>query len=510
MADTSANDRRIARNTAFMYLRMFVTMGVSVYTSRVVLDMLGVANYGIYNIVGGILIIFSFLNGTMAGASQRFLNYEMGCGDAMRVRHTFSSALFIHVCIAALVLVLGETVGLWFVNHVLVIAPERLYVANVTYQLSLVACMITILQVPFAADILANEKMDMFAILSLATAFLKLGVALLLAFVAETDTLVFYAAMMLAVTVIVFAGHVWYSLKKFPECSISVKAPRSILRGMLGYSGSDIVGTMCYTLNVQGVLVILNKLGGTVLNAAGGLVMTVSGALSQFGTAIVSAFRPQIIKQYAAGDFAYFNRLIVNCARFSFLLMGMVAVPAIIEMDYILAIWLKEVPAFTAVFARLAVITAMFEVIRMAVNCGIHATGRMFWFSLITGGLFLLALVLMYVLAHVTGYPQMVYGVQIAFTVIILLVSMYILKRLQPQYEFGRFALKGILVPVLIVGVVAVAAYAVANLMDSSFLRLMVSCGLSVLLTGTLTLMFGIDGAMRRELLGKLRSKFGK
>lgn len=476
-------DRRIARNTGFLYLRMLLTMGVSLYTSRVVLDVLGVADYGVYNVVGGLVVILSFFNGTMSGATQRFLNYEMGRGEAGCLRETFASAWVIHLSIAAILLVLGETVGLWFVNNCLVIDESRMSAANWTYQFSLWGALFTVLLVPFNGAIFAHERMNVYAYITLLFTFLKLGVALLLLFVTSADTLIAYAALIFAVNVINFLCYFVYCLRNFDECRLSFKATAPQMRSMLVYSGSDLIGTACYTVENQGVLVILNRIGGTVLNAAGGLCVTVCSTISQFGSSIIMAFRPQIIKQYAAGDYAYMQSLMVNCSKYSILLLALFAIPAYVEMDYLLALWLKEVPDYTALFCRLALMMAVSQMAVYTLNAGIHATGRIFNFSVITGLTYIVELPIMYVLMRWTDNPAWAYIVpvfQMMFNV--GLISVLLRNRI-PEFDIGRFVLHGYLLPVAVSLAVGAIVYFAATAFDDSFLRLIiVGLGSTVLL----------------------------
>ena len=277
---TAAENHRIAKNAIYLYGRMLLTVGISLYTARVVLETLGVDNYAIYNLVGGIVAVLGFINGTMAGATQRFLNYEMGCGSEDRVRRTFSNALLIHLAIALIVLILAETVGLWFVNTRLVIAPERMWAANVTYQLSILAAMASIIQIPYVASVMAHEHMRIFASMSVLNVVLKLLVILSLVFFPTMDSLIIYAVLMLGVSLLIAALYRRYCVKHFNECHFSIRPDRDIFTSMLKFSGWDIYGNLCYTGRVQGTIVILNLFGGLPLNAAGNLTLTVSGTVT--------------------------------------------------------------------------------------------------------------------------------------------------------------------------------------------------------------------------------------
>lgn len=503
---SAPESKRIARNAIYLYGRMLLTVGVSLYTARVVLDTLGVDNYGIYNLVGGIVAIMGFINGTMAGATQRFLNYEMGAGDPTRLQRTFSNAMLIHLAIAGVVLLLGETVGLWFVNTRLVIDPARMQAANITYQLSLLAAIAGIVQIPYVASVMAHERMDFYALISILNVLLKLAVALSILWIASLDTLVFYATLMLVAALIVMLIYRAYCRRHFTECRFNGKVDRDIFGSLLRFSGWDLYGNLSYTARLQGTIVILNNFGGTVLNSAGNLTLTVSGTISCFAGAVITAFRPQIIQQYAKRNYAYMQSLINNCARYSFILMGLLVIPLYLEVDYLLALWLKEVPEYTAVFCRISLIAACGELLIMIVCIGIHATGRIKAFSFITGTLYLLELPVMYLLLHHTGQPSLVYVVHCCFILLILFTDTVILHHFISGFSIPLFWFRGVLVPALIVGVAAAGAAWVQSIGDASLLRAILTgmAGGALLMAGTFC--FGIDGPTRHKVMHKARS----
>lgn len=504
---SGSDNKRIARNAVYLYGRMLLTMGVSLYTARVVLDTLGVANYGIYNLVGGIVTIISFINGTMAGATQRFLNYEMGKGEPGKLQRTFSNSLLIHTGIALLVLLLGETAGLWFVNTQLVIAPEHMLAANITYQLSLLAAMASIVQIPYTASVMAHERMNIYAGLSVLNVVLKLLVALSLTLFATIDTLVVYASLMLAATMAIAILYRAYCVGHFPECRFSRKIDKNIFRSLLSYSGWDLYGNLSYTARMQGTIVVLNNFGGTVLNAAGNLTLTVAGTLTSFAGGVVTAFRPQIIQQYAQRNYGRMLSLINNCARYSFILLGLLVVPVFLEMNYLLGLWLKEVPEFTVAFCRISLIAACGELLIVVACIGIHATGRIKAFSFISGSLYLLELPAMYFMLRFTGNPPVVYVIHCAFIALILLADTLMLKRLVPQFSIGTFWWRGVAVPLFIVAASGIPAWWAQSAGEESILRAILTamCTTAVLLS--LSFCFGIDNEMRRKVINRLKSK---
>lgn len=505
-----ANDKRIARNAIYLYGRMMLTIFVSLYTSRVVLDVLGVSDYGVYNVVGGIVMILGFLNGTMSGATSRFISYELGAGSPEKLRKTFSASLTIHLCLVGAILVLGETVGLWYVNNELVIDPSRMGAANWVYQYSLFASVLTIIQIPYLATIMAHEHMGYYAWVAIANVLLKLGAILVVVRVAAADNLATYAAMIFLGAAIVAAMYILYARCRFPECRWTLRNEPAIVREMLQFFGSDIYGNFCFTARVQGVLVILNRFGGTVLNAAGGLCNTVSGTVNAFAGSVVTAFRPQIIQRYAAGDYPHMLTLLSNCARYSLLLIGLLIIPLIIGMHTLLDLWLLEPPRFTADFCRISLVAVCGELLHIILCIGIHATGRIFRFSIITGTLFIIELPLMWLLLRATGNPLTVYFIHLSMIFLIAAVDSLMLRLNFPQFRILPFWRRGILLPLLLLAVALfvtelIYVHILIGAVPNPLLRVAALGSVSTLILCILAFFFAFDHAMRRKIIGKAK-----
>lgn len=503
----TVSDKRIAKNTIFLYIRILISICLSLYTSRVVLEMLGIRDYGVYNIVGGLILVLSFLNLSMSGATQRFLNFEMGRGEEGRLAETFSASWVIHVSISLIVLILGETVGLWFVNNCLVIAPERMNAANWTYQFSLISGIFTILMVPFSGAVIAHEKMNIYALFSLLFSFLKLLVVLLLLYVPATDNLIVYAGLILGVTILNFLCYLFYGIVKFSECSLSFKADMPAIKSILKFSGSDIIGTSCFAFESQGVLFILNRVGGTVLNAAGGLANTVGLNINQFGTSLIMAFRPQIIQQYAAKNYANMQRLMINCSKYAIILLAIFAIPVFVEINFVLGIWLKEVPEHTALFCRLILLSAMSQMAVVTLNCGIHATGKMFSFSAITGFTYIIELPIMYWLIQITDNPNWVYIIPVfQLTFLVWLVARMLFNRMS-EFKMYRYILKGFISPTVIILFIGTIVLFVSLNLQSGWLRFVISGCLSTGLIGIAAWYVLFDSEMRKEVVVYIKTK---
>ena len=293
-ANTSANNKRIAKNTAFLYLRMFISMAVSLYTSRIVLQTLGVEDFGVYNVVGGVVAMFSFINATMSTATSRFLTFEIGKGNQQRLNDTFNASFWVHVIIAIIVVVLCETIGIWFITNKMVIPEGREFATQVVFQLSIIAAVISITQVPYNATIIAHEKMNIYAYIELVNVFLKLGIVYFL-MISSFDKLILYAVMTLLVNACVMMFYRYYGKRKFKECKISRKLQWDIIKPMLNFSCWDLYGNLSVTARTQGVAMLLNVFFGPIMNAAEAISTQVQTAVIAFASNVNTAVRPQIV-----------------------------------------------------------------------------------------------------------------------------------------------------------------------------------------------------------------------
>ena len=374
MAD-GTNNRIIAKNTIYLYFRMMFTMIVSLYTSRVVLDVLGVEDYGIYQTVGGVVAMLSFVNGALSTGSSRFLTYELGTGNIERLKLTFSSVLSVHIILATLIVLVAETGGLWFVYNKLVIPPERIDAAIIAYHLSILTTFITIIQVPFNSSIISHEKMDIYAYMSIIDVSLKLGICYLLS-VGGVDKLVMYAILLCIVQICLALFYTVFCLRKFYECKYQLVWDKEILKAILGYSGWNLFSNISIALKTQGATILINMFFAPSVVTARALANQVNMAVNQFISNFRTAVNPQIVKKYAAEDFAGSKRLLLISTIFSYYLMLLLALPICLVTDDLLQIWLKEVPNYTVIFLRLAVITSLFQVFDTSFYTALYAKGR--------------------------------------------------------------------------------------------------------------------------------------
>lgn len=427
MSSKIQNNKRIAKNTLLLYFRMLITLLVSLYTSRVVLNSLGFQDFGIYNVVGGIVIIFTIVNSTLAAGTQRFLTFELGKKDSGKVDVIFSTAFFLHIIIALLVVLASETIGLWFLNNKMNIDVTRIYAANYVYQFSIVSVAINIIQVPFMSSVIAHEKMSVFAYLSIFESVMRLVIAFMIQ-KAPFDTLIFYAGLVLLTQILTALIYNLYCRKNFKECRFSFKMEKPVMKEMLAFSGWNVMGCGAVTLQGQGVNILLNMFCGTVVNAARGIAVQVNNVVVQFVNNFQTATTPQIVKLYSAGELKAMQNLVFNNSKFAAYLMTLISIPLFIEIEYVLKLWLKEVPEYTAIFIRIILIQNLITTMSRPIVMVVHAVGKMKWPNVLSGGVLLLIVPVSYVLLKIGYSPVTVFWVNIIPWILEPLINLMILR----------------------------------------------------------------------------------
>ncbi|MGL4519396.1 MAG: lipopolysaccharide biosynthesis protein [Phocaeicola sp.] len=498
----SANNKRIAKNTLLLYLRMFIGMSVSLYTSRVVLNALGVDDYGIFNVVGGVVAMFSFINSSMGSATSRFLTFGIGKGDQEELRNIFSTALIVHIIIAGVIFVLGETVGLWFLENKLVISPERMNTARILYQFSILSTVIGITQVPYNALIIAHERMNIYAYMELLNVFIRLGVVwILLAF--NGDRLLLYATLTLLTSTMFAIAYRAYCIRSFTESRFKLIIDKPVLSNMLSFSGWDLYGNMSVVARTQGVNMLINVFFGTAMNAAAGIAGSVQGSVMAFASNILTAIRPQIVKSYASGDYKYMSTLIYNASKYSFILLLLLSLPLMIEMPYVLRMWLKLVPDYAVDFTRWTLVFNFVANMSSVVISGIHATGKIKRPSLINGSLYMLVVPISYIFFMNSTYPVTPYIINALFVFIGCLSNVYTLSKYVVVFSFITFIKKVLLRLMPLVVISTTPALWVSSYMSEGLLRLVCV----VLTTSFFIIVYSYLYILDKETIEKLRSK---
>lgn len=376
MENSQDKTQRIAKNSLMLFLRMIIVLIIGLYTSRVVLASLGVEDFGIYNLVGSIVVLFTFLQQALTNATFRFMAYEQGRNDIESLRNTFSMALNAHIILALLLFVVSEIFGLWFLNNKLVIEEGRMTAANWAFQFSVFSFLISIVQTPYNSAVLAHEKMGFYAYTSVASAILKLITAYLIT-ICVFDRLVFYSFLQFAIIATIFICYYLLCRTVFSECKYKRVWKKDILRRMINYSGWSIIVNACDVTITQSIVFMFNMFGGVVANAALGIANQVSGQLGSFHSSFTQSFNPQIIKSYASNDYDYFYKLIFSSSKMSFYLLLFVAVPVIINIDYILKLWLVTPPEGSSVFVILMIVYSLVDAYSAPLWIGVHATGNL-------------------------------------------------------------------------------------------------------------------------------------
>lgn len=424
------NNTLIAKNTLYLYVRMFIMMGISLYTSRVVLDVLGVSDYGIYNLVGGIVLSFHFLNSTINGTMQRFFNVEMGRGSQSNLNRCFNAGLEIQLIFSFFVILLSETIGMWFINEYLNIDENRMNAAKVVFQFSMLVFCVNLLRTPFQAILIASEKMDFYAYSGILEGLLKLG-SLYILLCLTYDKLIVYAILQLLVTIFILALFI-LEIRRHFKFTLKFHIDWSYFKPMLFFSGWNLLGSS-FALTVSQVInIILNIFYGVTLNAATGLASSISGAINQFAANFSVAFSPQIVKLYAAGEMNSFIKLVTRASKTSFLLYSLIALPFVCLSDGILKIWLVEVPPYAVLFAQLCVLDIAIESFAPPFYSSIQASGKVKGFNMGISFIFLLNIPLMYFSQKLGLPPFGVYLVKIGLDIVNLVFRVVYMSRCVP------------------------------------------------------------------------------
>lgn len=472
MQGIKADNQRIARNTAFLYVRMFVVLIVSLYVSRVVLNALGVVDFGIYNVVAGFVSLFSFLEATLSGSVQRFYNYYGTTDGESGFSKVYSASIIISIICAAVLLLVLETAGLWYVNNVMVVPPDRLKAANIVFQCSVASFMMIFVQLPFVGMIMAKERMNFYAIVNIVEVFLKLGMALVLPQIGA-DKLVYYGIFMLAISLTVTLLMIIYTNRSFPFLSFSRHLDRNLSRNLLGFSGWSVVGTFAFMLKGQGINMLLNFFFGPVVNAARGVAFQVNNAVGGFSSNISVAFRPQIVNSYAAGERERSISLMFRESKICFTLLAIILIPVVLEIDLLLHLWLGEtIPENTQLFTVLVLVDALVCTLNTPCTQIVYATGRIKSYQIISTVINLLLLPVCFVLLKF-GYPaQGVFILTIVFS-IINQVACFIISGSVSGFTKADY-LRCVVLRCIPVALVMIIPGIITMFMESSFLRFLI------------------------------------
>lgn len=500
------NNKRIAKNTVFLYFRMLLVMGVNLYTSRVVLKVLGFEDYGLYNVVGGIVSMFTFLNGSLGSATSRYITFELGNKNYERLNKIFNTALIIHIAIALLIVVLAETAGLWFFYEKMTIPANRQDAAFWVYQISILTCFFSLTQVPYNATIIAYEDMKIYAYVGIAEVFLKLAVVFLLT-ISPVDRLVFYAILLCLIQISIILFFRYYCNRHYSTCKIRIYKDKNLFKEMFSYGGYDLIGNLSGLAQGQGLNILLNMFYGPTVNAARGIAYQVQGAITQFSNNFMTAVRPQIIKSYAEGNLDGMMRLVKLSSCFSFYLMWMISLPVCLEADYLLTLWLGKYPDHTVNFLILVIVLCLIQTIKTPRTTIFHATGQIKWSNIIVGVILCAAFPLAYIGLKLGGSPETVFWMANLTMFLSEFASILVLRRC---IDFSiRDYLSGVHGRCLLVAAVSfVIPYLLYDKwMCESFIRLVITCILTIISVTTTSLLLGMDSQLRSKIIQIVKNK---
>lgn len=485
---------------------MFLIMGVSLYISRVVLATLGVVDYGLYNVVGGIVTMFSFLNGSLGAATSRYITFELGKKNYEKLNKIFNVALLTHIFIGIIIVLLAETIGLWFFYEKMVIPEERLNAAFWVYQISILSTLISLTQVPYNASIIAHENMKVYAYVGIVEVILKLVVVYLLV-ISPFDKLLFYASLLFLINIGIVLFYGIYCISRYPESRIKVCKEKALYKDMFKFVGSDLIGNVSVLAQGQGLNLLLNVFFGPVVNAARAVAYQVQGAVTQFSNNFMTAVRPQIIKLYAQGEIKEMFKLVYMSSNFSYYLMWLLVLPICLEADYILSLWLGNYPDHSVSFLILVLILCLIQTLKTPRTIVLHATGKLLLANVVIGTLLCCAFPLAYVFLKMGGEPESVFWAANITMFLSEFISVFIVRK-YVEYNIadylhnvhGRCA-------IVTVASLILPYFLYDRYMEPSFVRLILTCCLTTISIAATVWCIGMNKDMRQKTVTFIKSK---
>ncbi len=506
---TLNNTSRIAKNTVVLYIRSLIVLLISLYTSRVILQALGVVDFGIYNVVGGVISALSFLNWSLQGTYQRFFNVEMARGGSESISKQFKVANTIQLFMAIIIVVLAETIGLWFVNAKLVIPADRMIAANWVYQVTIVSAVISVICSPYGALITAYERMDLFAFISIISALLRLVIVFIVKYT-SFDKLIVFSLLLLSVSIIDRVLYVVLTKRPFPESSLRLAWDKTMMVSMTSFGGWVIIDSLSQMLKGQGINIVLNLFFGPVVNSARGIAYQIMNAVNQFITSFQTSFRPQLTKSYAEGDYNYMRKLFYSASKVSYFLLFVISLPILLETEYILHLWLGEsVPDYTASFTRIILLTTFVSAFANPTSCIAYATGKIRKLTIVVSSIMLSIVPIAYVFLKLGGNPNVALWVSFFVSILAQIVRLLLLDRLVSinLKDYIKRVISPIFGCTLLISFISVLPRLFIN---PSFWRLLFSLFTALLVSVVIIWLIGLDREERKLLSTKLLSVFGK
>lgn len=490
MPTVSENNKLIAKNTLVLYIRMFFMLVINLYTSRVVLQILGVTDYGVFNAVGGIVSLFSILSSALTNSIMRFLSFELGKKDIERQKQVFTTSINVMLMLSGLVILIGETLGLWFLNNKMDIPDIRLVAANWVFQGTILIFIINLISIPYNASIISHERMSVFAYISIFEAILKLSLIFCLNLI-HFDKLITYTCLLVIIASVIRFIYGFYCKRNFDECSYSLYFNKELFKQITEFAGWNFLGRGARVVNEQGVNLLMNIFFGVYVNAARGIAVQVQGAAVHFVTNFTTALNPQIIKSYSDNKIEYMHSLIYRGAKLSYFLMLLVSLPICFETGVVLEIWLGQVPDYSVDFVRFTLIVAMIDVVNGTIITGLHATGNLKKCMTVIGCVEISCFVLTYISFIIGFSPIAAYIVHIFVYMFLMFLRVYLIKDLISMrfYDYAKNVFHKLFIVTL---VASIPPLMLSIFMKDGFLRMVVLSLVSCVFTMLSIYLFGL------------------
>lgn len=507
MPKGSSNNKRIAKNTLFLYIRMIVVLLISLYTTRVILNVLGVVDYGIYNVVAGFVSLFAFLNNAMNNTIQRYYNYENSAGTINTLNEVYITAVHIQLILAIVICIILESFGLWYINNKMVIPDSRLFEANIVFQCSVLSLALLIMQIPYSAAIVSHERMDFFAVVSIVDASLKLGIAIALPFFGG-DKLLIYGLLLLIISFVNLSLYYSYAKRKFEEIIFKLVFFPQKFKDMLSFSCWNMLGSFAYTLQGQGLNVLMNAFFGPVVNAARGVAYQIDGALNGFSANIATAFRPQLVASYAEKNYRRTEAMMFSMSKYCYLMLFTLSVPVVIELPIILNLWLKgTIPEYTSIFTRLVLVNMLLGCLNMPISQTVQATGKVKNYQLIRSILVASTLPIAWVFLKFGAAPSSVFWTAIVISIINQPISMVILHR-NFKYSYKEYINQVIFPCVILTIMTPIIPIVIHYIMPETILRLIIVTGMSLFCSAFFIYTFIMNRSEKEMMMHYFADKF--
>lgn len=509
MEEANSSNKRIAKNTLLLYARMLFMMFIGLFTSRVILNALGVSDLGLMNVAGSVIAMFTFLNGTLSSGTQRFISFALGENDEDKLKHTFASAMTLHLVLAIIIVVLAETAGLWYVYHQLNVEPGRFEAALWCYQLSILSTFIGIVLVPFSSALIAHEHMGMYAYMAIYDAAAKLLAAYLIQIV-PIDRVIFYSTLTFIIGFIPTFIYNWYCRKHFVECSFRFGYDKAIFKEMLSFSGWNTIGCLAAMGQGTGVNLVINSFCGTVVNGARGIAFQANGWVTKFVDNFLVALNPQIVKTYASNDIGRMSSLVINGGRFGCYLLLFLGIPLFIEIEWVLTIWLGQCPEHTAAFMRIVMVETLFKTLGTPTITAMHATGQMKVLNLNVATILLVIVPVSYVLFKLGCTPEVVMMVNVIPWIIVPFIRVSLLnKYTNGQFPVGKFVNKTVIQTLVMAVIMFIPPYLVSELCRemNGLVQFLLVGTVSVCTSLPVIYYIGLDKNLRKKAVAKIRQK---